>query len=143
MSWNKTDDRMALRKMGFMAREDEEYKVLCAFSMRWHQRAWCQNQGPKYWYLTWTLSWRRAGKKEEIVYEARVCFRIRVRRFLKKLGAGAVIKKFLKIFLFIFLIYFLAYIFTLYKHIPNLRVIVDLNPSHNSQHYRQLIYKKF
>ena len=34
MSWNKTDDRMALRKMGFMAREDEEYKGLCAFSMR-------------------------------------------------------------------------------------------------------------
>ena len=36
MSWDKTDDRMELWKMGFMARGDEEYKVLCAFSMRWH-----------------------------------------------------------------------------------------------------------
>ena len=60
----------------------------------------------------------------KLTYEARVRFGTRVRVWVRRDSA---IKKLLKIFLFIFLIYCYAYFFTLYKHMPNLRAIVDNN----------------
>ena len=69
-------------------------------------------------------SWIPIIYELKLTYEAQVRFGTRVQVWVRR---DLAIKKLLKKLLFIFLIYCYAYFFTLYKHIPNLRAIVDNN----------------